>query len=228
MSPAFMIDNREPAWIQKLALGGAPVAVMMLDAGDVHIACDDGALVVVERKTPDDLLSSIADGRIFAQVARMLEISRFTYVVVTGEIRPSANGYAITERGETGWNFTSVQGALLSMQELGAMIFTCNGDDAFEHAVMTIASRKHKAMPIRPARAAELLSPAATVLCSLPSIGPERAHAALDHCGSGAWALATLTQPTERIPGVPPAATQNIRTALGLKQDEILAVLTQE
>lgn len=66
---AALVDQREPAWAQALKFGGAMVAPTMLEHGDLLATCDDGTLLAVERKTASDLLNSIRDDRLWAQLA---------------------------------------------------------------------------------------------------------------------------------------------------------------
>ena len=66
-----IIDTRgEPDWDF-----GCPILKMQLDAGDVMATCSDGATVLIERKTPGDFLSTLAAGRLFPQVERMVKIT---------------------------------------------------------------------------------------------------------------------------------------------------------
>jgi len=230
---AAIIDSREPAWVQRLTFGGAMVACSPLDAGDLLATCDDGALLAVERKTPSDLLGSIRDDRLWAQLAGMRKVTPWAYLVITGDLRCSTDGKVLTDSRGTAWNWASVQGALLQAQEMGVFVVQCAGDDDYEPAVLRLAARSHKPeMVVPPAREAIPMSPAERILQSLPGIGLERAKAVLKYCGTVAWALNFLTSPDpvfdDKVPGIGPATKRAVRQALGLQDDEEMAVYISE
>lgn len=229
---SVMVDTREPAWVHGLTFGGAPVAPALLDAGDAWVACGDQVLLIVERKTPSDLLHSIRDDRLFGQVAAMRRFTAHAYVVVTGELRPGAHDGVWIEAKpgvplETGWKFSAVQGALLTIQELGAHVLSCHGDQEYEATVVRLANRRRTPVRLAPARDVTVLDEREALLASLPGIGPERARALLGHCGSPAWALEWLTDTQHRgggIAGVGPATKDRVRRLLGVPDDLMLAV----
>lgn len=224
---AVLIDQREPDWIKALTFGGVPVTTALLDYGDMHVATSDGTLVVIERKTPADLLGTLRDERLFPQVQGLVKLSRWAYVLITGEIRCDTNGNAYTDR-QTGWNWNAVQGALLSISEMGAMVTYCAGDADVEAAVTRLANRTHERLLIAPARPAGMMDMGMTVLTSLQGVGPDRAEKMLEYCGSAGQALSALTWQEQSIPGVPRNIKQLARLALGLKPNEILAVNTTD
>jgi ERCC4-type nuclease len=208
---AVMIDSREPPWIQALKFGDAPVAVVALEAGDIHVATSDGALLAIERKEPRDLLNSLRDERLFNQAARLRGISEWAYLVITGEVERAMTGQVVADGHETGWGWNAVQGALLTVQELGVMIIH---DPDFAGAVMRLAARKRDAKIIPPARQHLILSPGEAVIASLPGIGLERLEAVLRHCGDPFNALQALTDPNYHINGIGPGTIAQIRQAL--------------
>lgn len=223
---AVIIDQREPDWVKSLTFGGAPVAIGLLDYGDLHVACSDGTLVVIERKTPNDFLHTLKDERLFPQVRGLVKLSRWAYVLITGEFRCQPDGKAYTDR-ETGWSWAAVQGALLSISELGALVTHCAGDVDLEAAVIRLANRPHDEMLIAPVREARLMGMGMAVLTSLQGIGADRAEKLLEHCGSAAYALSALTWQEPALPGIPRNIRQLARLALGLADHEILAVNTK-
>jgi len=222
---AAIIDSREPAWVQALTFGGAMVAHSQLDAGDVLVTCDDGTLLAVERKTPDDLLNSLRDNRLWAQLAGMRQVTPWAYLMITGDLRCSADGKVITDSRGTGWNWASVQGALLQAQEMGVFVYVCSGDDDYEAAVLRLAARSHKPeLVIPPAREPIPMSTAERILLALPGLGPERAQALLEYCGTPAWALMCLTDLSfnDEVPGIGIGIKRAVRRALGLDDDNMI------
>lgn len=227
----IFVDSREPSQITSLKFGGVPVAVTTLEAGDCWASTDDGALLVIERKTPSDLLGSIKDGRLFQQVAAMVKQSKWSYVVISGAMAHTLDGYVITDNRTSGWRWDDIQGALLTCQELGANVVVCQSDQHYEDAVIRLARRERgEVKPLQPRVQAHVLTEAEKVLISLPGVGLERAGLLLGEFGSAAYAIAWLTwlNTFAELSGVGDGTKYSVRRALGLKADEWIAVLDTE
>ena len=219
---AAIIDNREPDWIKKLTFGDVPVTCDILETGDVWIVTDDNKMLIFERKTPNDFLGSLADERLFAQAARLADLRKqghWPYFLITGQFI-NMGGKVYTDR-ETGWNWNSVEGGLLTLQEMGLFVTHCPGDTEFESAIVRIADRnRDEKTLIPPARLAKVLGLQAAFLCGLPGIGPEKVNEILDHCQTPAIALVGLTDDRIKIPGIGPGIRNNVRFILGLRTGE--------
>ena len=223
-----IIDSREPAWVQKLRFGSAMTMVNALDFGDLLATTDDGVMIAVERKTTDDLLGSIKDGRIWPQLVGLRASTPWAYVVVCGTLAPSTAGRVVTDRGETGWNWSSVQGALLRAQELGVFVTFAATDDAYEETVIALSARDHLSETvIAPAKTGVLMNTGEQILASLPGIGMDKVSRLLSYTGRPCWALSFLTNldAHERVPGIGPGTKTRIREALGLAANEELSVI---
>lgn len=226
---AVMIDSREPAWAQFLTFGGVPTAVVMLDAGDLQIVCDDNALLGIERKTASDLLNTLRDDRLFPQLVRLRESTPWAYLVISGELAPGPAGKCLVDGYQTGWNWASVQGALLTCQEIGVHVLHVATDADYEAAVIRLANRDRSQLRIGPARDATLTGQAETILAALPGIGAERAQTLLNHCGTPAAAITYLTTDDRNdIAGIGYQTKTKIRRALGLRWDEELSIAVRQ
>lgn len=228
---AAMIDSREPDWVQALTFGNAMTAVTLLDAGDLWATTDDGALLCVERKTADDLLSSLKDGRLWPQLVGLRQRSPWAYLVITGKLQPGADGHAVTDRGPTGWAWSAVQGALLQAQELGVYVVQAASDQDYEATVVRLSARSRKSeLVIEPAKTARVLSDGEQILAALPGVGMERVGALLAYTSSPAWAIHWLCDgdSRERVPGIGAGTKTAVRRALGLPDDLTLAVICKE
>lgn len=223
---AIMVDSREPAWVQGLTFGGVPRTITPLDEGDCLVATESNDLLLIERKTPADLLGSIKDGRIFVQAAAMASKTRWSYVVITGGLQHGAGGALITDRGQTGWSFASVTGALLAIQELGVFVTFSAGDTDYEHCVLRLANRdRSKETRLEPVKAALILSVQEQVVASLPGVGAERARTVLDAAGgSPAVAISLLSDRSSVWPGINEGVKRMVRNALKLAENELLIV----
>jgi len=228
MLRAVIIDSREPQWCKSLRLGSAPTTVQTLPSGDAWLATDD-TTVVVERKTVNDLCASIADGRLLNQVVEMRSASPWCYVVVSE--MPSVRGGEMIIHGKASrWQWRSVQGALMTVQELGVGIVWCESEADYGASLEWIASRNREGIVVGARRDAVMQPPAEAILTALPGIAAGRAEALLKYCGSVAWALDYLTdlESEEHIPGIGPATMAAVRAALGLDDSQILSVLSRE
>jgi ERCC4-type nuclease len=235
MLTAILIDQREPDWVKRLTFKNipAPIPTTVLEVGDAWLACDDGAILIVERKTPDDFLGSLADERLFSQVERL--VTQYAlhgwlpYLVISGNFLHGPNRRTITARGETGWNWHAVQGALLSIQEAGVPVTFCAGDDDYGACLERLGNRERKPIRSAPLRGIVPLTIQEQILVSLPGIGPEKAAALLNESTSVAWALDLLTDlHGPKISLIGDGTRKNVRFALGLENGNRLAVVATE
>ena len=225
---AAMIDSREPLWVKALTFGGAMTAVTPLAHGDLLVTADDGALLAVERKTANDLLGSIRDGRLWPQLVGMREQTPWSYLVITGSLTCSADDKVQTDLGVTGWAWGSLQGALLKAQELGGMIVFARDDSEYESTIMRLAAHSHETeVVLQAVKRPSILSDGEKILAAMPGVGAERVMSILNHTRTPGWALALLTHVDEKehIPGIGRATRKKVRAALGLRDDEELSVI---
>ena len=237
-----LIDSREPQWVQDLTFGDVPTAVTALDYGDLHVLCEDDCTLVIERKTPDDFLNSLKDDRLFVQSAKCAQArleaqlrwdtvdTIWPYIVITGQFYPAENGKTITPRGVTGWNWNSVMGALLTIQEMGTAVVFAASDNEYEKLVISLSNRSHKPeTQILPPKPPSILSPGHQILASLPGIGMERLKTVMDYAGGlPGWALVGLTDTDLDYKGIPKNTQRAIRAALKLKSNERLEIVLAE
>jgi len=241
MIEAVIVDSREPEWVQQLKFDGIPTSVAMLDTADVQAVTDDGMIIAIERKTSDDLLGSLRDERLFPQMARLAEPrldqllhngsqpTWWPYLVITGKLIPSDDGKTITERGVTGWNYSSVQGALLSFQEMGVFVIHADNDAQFESVVLRLGNRKRSEIQnILPPRPGMVLGQGAALLASLPGVGVDRALELMRWCHNmPAHALVGLTNLKVTAPiGI--STRKRIRKTLGLRDNQSLDLYADE
>lgn len=227
---AIMIDQREPEHIRQQFSGAA---VTLLDTGDAWVACDDGHILLIERKTSDDLLNSLRDGRLLEQISRLVNDrinqqlqgksqTYWPYLIITGTLSPDRNNKAYTGR-ETGWAWNAVQGALLTVQELGCYVVHCPSDTEYADTIKMLGNRDRKeVIDILPQKEALLVDAKSVFLMGLPGIGLERARQILEWSGGIlAHALIGLTDLEVKSP-LGEVSRQKIRSFLGLREQQTL------
>ena len=197
-----------------------PIVEMEDRHGDFHVICDDDNMLIIERKAAMDFVNSIKDGRLFNQVARAKQITPYVYVVIVGSILPAKGGKTYINGNLTGWDYAAIQGVMVSIQELGAMIIHCADDNDFVAAVVRLANRSRDVIPVMPVREAAIFGGAENVLASLPGIGAKRAADLLQHfpnVGSALWFLTDIDDKQTKIPGIAENTKRNIVRLLGGK-----------
>ena len=224
---SVLVDFREPPFMQRLTFDGAITAVTQLQCGDVWIAAGDGALLIIERKTADDLLASIADGRLFDQAAAMVAMSPWSYVAIQGTLAPAHDGKTVSDGQPVNWHWAAVQGALQTVQEMGvAVIYLSGRVDEFEPFLQRLARRDRGPVRTGGPRKVELLQPGMALLMSLPGVGPDRAKSLMEQAGSAAFALSALTDPMLNLIGIGDGTRAKVRDALGLPAGAHLEIMT--
>ena len=223
---SVLIDHREPPHVRRLDFEGATVAVTQLSCGDIWVAAADGNLLIIERKTADDLLASIADGRLFEQTAAMVDLSPWAYIAVEGTLAPGRDGKTLADGAPVNWRWASVQGALQTVQELGVAVIYLSGPDELAPFIDRLARRDRGPVRAAAVRKPELLAPGMALLMALPGIGPDRAKSMLEQAGTAAFALSVLTDDTLNLIGIGKETRAKVRETLGIPADCKLEIVT--
>jgi ERCC4-type nuclease len=151
---------------------GALCSVKSLDY-DFHIIAPDGASIGIERKAPHDYLESIKDRRLFKQGKNLVESVQWPYVVIDGIFCPFGGFVSIVnDKNLTKWSWSSLQGSLISLQEMGITIVF---DPDFHGAVKRIVNRSRDDIKIAPRRESVVYSEQESTLMTLPGIGGKKA-----------------------------------------------------
>lgn len=238
---AVVLDTNEVSenvapWLLKLDWG-CSVSQANLGIGDAWLATSDAKTLVVERKTLSDLLGSISDGRLFTQAAAMVQQSVWSYEVVT-ELPVIRSGCVWAGGKLTNWKWSSVQGALLTLQDIGVqVVFWPESRQGYADALKFLADRDRGPVKVRPQRREVIMqSPAEQLLTAISGIGDTKAPALLKHCGCAAQALCFLadgdgggeTYWPKDAPRITTADRASTKRALGLPDDLRLAVIGKE
>lgn len=185
---------------------------------DLLIVCDDGATLAIKYWQPKDLLHAIRQREFEATLIELKAQSPWTYLIIGGVMTPNADGKVRSPDGAiTGWDWSAVQGALATAQELGVVVIHLQHAQQVAGQVERLAQRKRGDVRTAPLREGLFCSPAEQILLALPGIGEEKAAALLDYCGGNiAAVLHALTDPSVSAPGIGPKTRDAVRAALGL------------
>lgn len=229
MITTVLVDSREPENITR-QMFGAQAIITTLDTGDVWITTDANELLIIERKAPSDLLGSIADNRLFQQIAAMREQTEWAYLVITGRFAATPEGYVIADGRETRWKWESLQGVLAEVQERGVTIWYAPSDEQFANTVQVIARRDRQGIkPVMPRVATQKVAQDEQILLSLPGIGYDRAKELVEsfaHIPALALVWLTDLHAIGEVSNIGKATKRNVRKALGMSDDMELCIVT--
>ena len=180
--PTLIVDNREPPQMAQLLRGlGLTATVIEALVGD-YIWQSPLGVVMVERKTVNDLLASVGDGRLHRQLTTMTELAKVPILLVEGELS-QYDGHMDAWRGKEAqkdWNFNAVMNLMLSWQ-LGGIYVTSSPGLSYTHLrIQSLYNWSQKNSHLRPKRKKQIpamgrLSLRAEVLAAIPRIGVETA-----------------------------------------------------
>jgi len=238
----ILVDSNEqamaPKTVEQLTAQFKNVMVTKLQSGDVNIINEEGKTFMVERKTVNDLLASIADGRLFEQVERM-STANWSAIVVTGHLTYNEYDMAIADGSETNWRGISVRNAIAACEWSGCpVIFTSVANygntvrELFEFIQKPAAHtqfRKNRYITFPP------IEQSVEILAQFPGIGVKRAETMMlfvgvnGEYGTLAGALEWLTlcraMPDNRRPeGWGNKILATVCGALGLNSDEYIVI----
>ena len=193
----ILVDDREvrAGIIEQLhAVGGVFIEVRRLTLGDYEV---DGRLLV-ERKTLQDLIQSIKDGRLFRQAYRLMESPLRSLVILEGsQVKLDASGM----RRE------AIQGALITLSVYFGIPLLRSRDAQETAHLMLYAARQGRvienaAYPRNGKRPRGKRRTQLHILQGLPGVGPERASRLLDAFGTVEGVLTASEDALNSIKGI--------------------------
>lgn len=138
----LILDTREPVGLRRLVATavkekyrGVTIIELALETGDALVQAKHGAFLV-ERKTTNDLVASLTDGRLKSQVNRLVQVKNvLPMLIVHGDTpRIGRDGKLYTSgRGKTGLNYWSLQMAVASIQFAGIPVWVIGGEETLNH-----------------------------------------------------------------------------------------------
>ncbi|MGC8885184.1 MAG: ERCC4 domain-containing protein [Candidatus Nanoarchaeia archaeon] len=191
----IFVDSREPKLAEQLFLLGAKVIPTQLKVGDFIISERLGC----ERKTIEDFVASLIDGRLFAQAKELKETFARPFFVLEGEFERLFSVKNVSKQ--------ALYGALASLLfdwEI-PIIFTKNISET-ALLLYTIANREQnkdrKNLLNRTEKPVLLPEAQLYFIESLPQIGPEVAKALLKYFGSPKAIVNATEEELKKVEGV--------------------------
>lgn len=166
-----------------------------------------GGALAVERKTGDDFASSIADRRLFAQVAALKEAFARPVILLEGAWPPV----------RTRMHPNALRGALSYLVAIeGLSVLRTNNAEESAHLLVQMARHAQRGLTSEPVlvakpTAARLADRQERIVAALPEVGPTLGRQLLCHFGSVGGVLAASETELRRVPGIGPARAAAIR-----------------
>ena len=194
----FLVSPTEPPPIRAI---GEVSLIPERHGVDVAFALggDPGRLAGIQRKTLDDLVVSLRNGRLGYELARTTSLA-VKVLVVEGRVRWSPSGRLTTARPAI--DRAALRGLLFSVQLAGAWVL--HTDDVAD----TIAAITHlRTFLAKPAHSLTTRPPVADdwgvrLLRCLPSIGPVTARSIVDHFDGPPLQWDCTEDELARVPGI--------------------------
>ena len=208
----IIADEREQkSGIPKLLKAiGANVEIKTLPIGDYIVSHE----TVVERKTINDLLSSIFDGRLFDQCNRLKDHFQFPIILVEGDVDEIES---LTE------NPLVFYGALSTVAiDFKIPIIPTPNASHTAKLLLSLSSRKESIKgPLlkKIKKSNDLQKQQLSVLSSLPGVGEKTAIRMLEKFGSPLKALSASSKDLSKIPGLGEARAKKIKKMLEQKSN---------
>lgn len=204
--------------------GGIPILPMPLDDVTCLVNCDDDALLSILAIQDSEILTAIQQNTLAEKAAKVKARSPWAYLIIIGSLTQNGTD---TKCGPNvrKWQWASVEGALLTVQELGVGIVTVPTEADLGARVLSLARRDRTTKRASQVRDLDYYTLTEQFLLCLPGVGEKIALDIAQHVGqSPIWALTAMTD-TSQLKGVGDKTKATIRLALGLATDEALGII---
>jgi len=220
----ILVDSREPI---DIAEGISEATRVTLPVGDYAFFTCKGEKVLVERKTPGDLLTSFQTGRFQGQVRRLVEDCNYPFLLLEGHMFATSDGFTKFKSQIVKWRFVSVQNILITAQLSGLyLVFSDNkkGTVKMVEGMFNYFQKEEHLSLLRPkvinifyndtAAAREM------IVSSVPGIGPELAKRLLAKFRTPAEVFLANKEDLMEVEGIGPAKVEKMVEVFFPKYDE--------
>ena len=169
-------SSRVPSLLSSM---GVTVIYKALDVGDYIVSERIG----VERKSANDFVKSIVDGRLFDQARRLREVFEKPVMIIEGSLSKALKAFNVRR--------SAVQGAYLALGiDMGIVIVFTRSEEESAEIIKRLAIREQekqggiKAISVRKPRLSTVEEWQLYILQCFPHIGPKTARRILEILGS--------------------------------------------
>lgn len=228
------IAENEPPWAKVLTFGISPdnVAIdLNPKAIDYLLVCSDGAMVAIERKTPTDFLKTFKEKRLDEQFDRMLKLTPWSHLLITGYFSENKDGMLIVPKhGVTGWDAYKVWARIRSIQYSGITVSWCKSDADLQSEIILIGQAERGQKIIEPKRQMQAMEPWEKVLCAFPGMGYEKLQALKVYAGEPAFCLCAMLddKTAEHVSGISLRMIAEWRYHFSMWKDTLLSLVTSD
>jgi len=218
----IVVDAAERRGAVYRALASLPeveLEVVRLPVADYLLGGD----LAVERKTADDFAASIADRRLFAQVAALKAAYARPVVLLEGQLGATRSRV----------HPNALRGALSYLVAIeGLAVLPAADAEESAHLLRQLARHAQHGLrrppePVAKRSAHGLSERQERLVAALPEVGPALARTLLAHFGSPGAVLAATEAALRAVPGIGPARAAAIRGALDRPYDPAAEVRTE-
>lgn len=186
---------------------GIAVAAEQLPVAD-YIVSDK---VAIERKSAEDFVSSLKDGRLFSQAERIREQFKVAILVLEGEPR---------------WKKPSVLGAKASLARHGISVFQVRDIEETATVIRLLHGQENKAgKELRRPKATRKLRGtdeiAEDALAALPGISTGKAQTLLQHFGSLRGVLCASAEELQEVEGIGKKTAESLHSTFSHNHGEV-------
>lgn len=218
-------DPAEPLLRTKQQLAGRDIQRLPI-ASDLLIPTAAGHTLAINYWAASTFLHAIRAKELDSKMFQLSQISPWPYLIIRDSLAPHQNGQTLHDGKPTGWRWAAVQGAMLSIQEMGVGLISIRDESQLDDCLISLINRDRGPKRMRQPRELLWATPAEELLMSLPGIGEDRAEQLLRECGNAANALAAITGDDIKLSGIGPETKRKAREALGLVDDESIYIAT--
>ena len=169
-------SSRVPSLLSSM---GVTVIYKALDVGDYIVSERIG----IERKSANDFVKSIVDGRLFDQARRLREVFEKPVMIIEGSLSKALKAFNVRR--------SAVQGAYLALGiDMGIVIVFTRSEEESAEIIKRLAIREQekqggiKAISVRKPRLSTVEEWQLYILQCFPHIGPKTARRILEILGS--------------------------------------------
>jgi len=216
----FVIDVYEPKAFDSLFPDSTR---SKLKQGDFKFQGAMGEIVLIERKSVNDLYSSLISGRINRQLVRCLYETPHTYLLIEGRLK-ELHGFVVDGLGhKSKFPFTALSNFLVSCQQQGVMLLLSTSIDSSSRVIKALheyyQKDDHKSFESPAKRTPTNLPTSDPVmrqvdfLCGLPGIGPSAAKRLINEYKTPVAAIQALLA-GKKVKGIGDSKLSSIITML--------------